>query len=221
MTDLLYRWPPAAAFGRPVPKSKFYQHGRITSAVRERFVAEVRAITWAYKLAESTIHLAGGPTVPEIQVFSIQAKADDVSELVLSAIDRAVRTPIIFEIGHAQDDARLIRMTATHKHTAAGPSTLGAYYTTGWQSSHTERQPLPTALTLPDLYVALLNPLMPVQARPGEDLSGVTTRIAAVVRLEREVAALERKIRNEPQLNRKIEMRRTLKTKQAELEQQR
>lgn len=221
MTDLLYRWPPAAAFGRPVPKSKFYQHGRITSAVRERFVAEVQAITWAYKLAESTIHLAGSPTVPEIQVFSIQAKADDVSELVLSAIDRAVRTPIIFEICHGQDDARLIRMTATHKHTAAGPSTLGAYHTTGWQPSHTGRQPLPTALTLSDLYVALLNPLMPVQSRPGEDLSGVTTRIAAVLRLERDIAALERKIRNEPQLNRKIELRRALKTKQVELEQQR
>lgn len=221
MTDLLYRWPPAAAFGRPVPKSKFYQHGSITSAVRERFVAEVQAITWAYKLAETTIHLPGSPTVPEIQVFTVQAKADDVSDPVLAAIDRAVQTPIIFEIGHGQDDAWQVRMTATHKGGAAGTPAPGIYHSTAWQPSHTERQPLPTALTLPDLYVALLNPLMPVRARPGEDLSRFTARIAALRRLEREVAALERKIRNEPQLNRKIELRRSLKTKQAELEQQR
>ena len=37
----------------------------------------------------------------------------------------------------------------------------------------------------------------------------------------REVAPLERKLRTEPQLNRKIELRRTLKMKQHELEQQR
>jgi hypothetical protein len=218
---LLYRWPAAAAFGRTVPKSKFYEHASITSAVRERFVADVQGITWAYKLAETTIHLPGSGTVPEIQVFSLAAKADDVSEAVLAAIDRAVKTPIIFEIGHGQGEARYIRMTATPKHFAAGTPTIGTYYSTGWQPSHVERVPLPTAVTLADLYTALLNPLMPLQPRAGEELSGVTTRIAAVRRLERDIAALERKIRTEPQLNRKIELRRVLKIKQAELEQQR
>jgi hypothetical protein len=45
-------------------------------------------------------------------------------------------------------------------------------------------------------------------------MSDVADRLAAVRKLEREVAALERKLRTEPQLNRKVELRRTLKTKQ-------
>ena len=90
MTDILYRWPEAAKFGRRVPKEKFYEHGTVSPAVREKFIAEVQRITWAYKLAETTINLPGTPAVPEIQVFTIDAKTDDVSEAVLGAIDKAL-----------------------------------------------------------------------------------------------------------------------------------
>ncbi len=48
-------------------------------------------------------------------------------------------------------------------------------------------------------------------------MSDVAARLATVRKLEREVASLERKLRTEPQLNRKVELRRTLKTKQHEL----
>lgn len=218
MTDLLYRWPTATKFGRQVPKTKFYEHGTVSTAVREKFIAEVQRITWAHKLAESTINLSGNTEVPEIQVFQIAAKGDEVSDPVLAAIDKAVQTPIIFEVIRA--DGR-IRMTATHKQLGSGAPKLGAYYTTGWQPEDAERQPLPAAITLPALYTALVQPLSGVSARPGEDLSEVSARLEAARKLEREIASLERKLRTEPQLNRKVELRRTLKMKQAELEQQR
>ncbi|MEI2827119.1 MAG: hypothetical protein V9F04_12480 [Dermatophilaceae bacterium] len=32
MTDILYRWPEAAKFGRRVPKEKFYEHGAVSTA---------------------------------------------------------------------------------------------------------------------------------------------------------------------------------------------
>src|SRR4051794_9967060 len=98
MTTLLYKWPKAAAFGRVVPKNKFYDHTSLGSAVKDRFVSDIRRITWAYKLAEFTINLPGSAEVPEIQIFEIEAKGEDVGEVVLAAIDKAVRTPIIFEI---------------------------------------------------------------------------------------------------------------------------
>ena len=59
---LLYQWPSTARFGRVVPKNKFYKHGNVTAAVREKFVAEVQRITWAYKLADTTINLQGDPS---------------------------------------------------------------------------------------------------------------------------------------------------------------
>lgn len=217
MTSLLYRWPKAAEFGRVVPKTKFYEHTSLGSTVKERFVSDVRRITWAYKLAESTINLPGSGQVLEIQVFEIEAKEQDVAEGVLAAIDKAVRTPIIFEISRGDGADATIRMVAAHKQFGTGAPKLGPYFSTEWQLGSGDRLPLPTATDLTSMYTALLQPLTPVALRAGENVSEVVDRLTTIRSLEREIAALERKLRNEPQLNRKVELRRTLKTKQAAL----
>lgn len=218
MTGGLYRWPEAARFGRVVPKAKFYEQGTVPTAVREKFVAEVQRITWSYKLAEKTINLPGTSVVPEIQVFQIDAKGTDVSESVLAAIDKAVKTPIIFEIITQGDaPARRTRMVAAYKAPSIGTAKLGSYHSTEWFQHDAERQPLPTAIDLPALYARLIESLTSLTARPGEDATETAARLESIRKLEREVAALERKLRSEPQLNRKVEIRRTLKSKQAAL----
>lgn len=221
MVDLLYRWPPAAKFGSRVPKEKFYEQGTVSTAVREKFVSEVQRIAWAYKLAEATINLPGNASVPEIQVFQIDTKSGDVAEQVLSVIDKAIPYPVIFEVTRATGGVTEVRMVAAHKLLGSGAPKLSAYYSTDWQPANAERRSLPAAISLPALYAALLEPLTPVAVRPGEEMSDVADRLATVRKLEREITALERKLRTEPQLNRKIELRRTLKTRQQEIEQQR
>ena len=221
MADLLFRWPEAAKFGRRVPKEKFYEHGNVNTAVREKFISDVQRITWSYKLAEATINLPGTAAVPEVQVFTIDAKASDVGEPILNAIDKAIPFPIIFEITRQSAGSTEVRMVAAHKQLGTGAPKLSGYYSTSWQPADTTRQPLPTAITLPALYTALLRPMTPLTARPGEEMSEVADRLAAVRKLEREIATLERKLRTEPQLNRKVELRRKLQTQQHELERQR
>jgi len=94
---------------------------------------------------------------------------------------------------------------------------MGPYFSTLWLPASSERAALPTSIDLLNLYTALLEPLTPVASRSGENVSDVVGRLTVVRALEREVAALERKLRNEPQLNRKVELRRTLRAKQADL----
>lgn len=221
MTDLLYQWPSAARFGRRVPKEKFYEHASVNTALREKFITEVDRVIWTYDLAQVTINLAGTDEVPDIAIFQIDAKGSHVSEPVLSTIDKSIPRPIIFEVNRDASQGRETRMVAAHKKLGAGAPKISQYFTTGWQPAETERQPLPTAITLPALYTALLEPLANVEARPGEGMSEVADRLKTVSKLEREIKTLERKLRIEKQFNRKVELRRTLKTKQAQLEQQR
>lgn len=221
MTDLLYRWPAAAKFERRVPKQKFYEQATVSRAVRDHFVSDLHRITWAYKLADATINLPGNNSVPEVQVFRLDAKNYDVPDQLLTVIDKAIQYPIIFEIIRTLDTEPQVRMVAAHKQIGAGAPKLSSYYTTGWQVADAGRHPLPTAVSLPALYAALLEPLIPVTVRPGEEMSEVADRLDVVRILEREITVLERKLRTEPQLNRKIGLRRTLKTKQTQLEQQR
>lgn len=227
MPDLLYRWPPAAKVERRVPKEKFFEHGALHTTVRRKFIDEIARITWAYKLATSTINLVDSPEVPEIQVFELAAKGDDVSDQVLAAIDKAIPKPIVFEITSNLEDERQTRMAACFKRISTGSGRTKAepavnrYFSTGWLHANTERQSLPTAITLPSLYVSLLEPLTSIGVRPGEGLSKVGDRLKLVITLEREICSLENNLRKEKQLNRKIDLRRTLKAKQTQLKQQR
>ncbi|QDW28610.1 DUF4391 family protein [Arthrobacter sp. KBS0702] len=214
MSALLYRWPAAAKFGRVVPKAKFYEQATISAALREKFVSEVQRITWAYKLADETIHLRGDDSVPEIQVFVVEAKDDDVSGDVINAIDRAVPFPIIFEISRATGGTRMV---ASHKQLDGLAPRLSAYFTTEWHAADAPRASLPPALDLPGLYAGLLTPILPIATRPGEDISAATGRMHRVAKLERDVAVLEKKLRNEPQFNRKVQLRRQFRARTAEL----
>jgi len=221
VTDLLYQWPSAAHFGRRVPKEKFYEHASVNTALREKFISEVDRVIWAYDLAQASINLESTAEVPDVAVFQVDAKANDVPEQVLSAIDKSIPRPIIFEVNRDLAGTRETRMVAAHKQLSVGAPKISQYFSTGWQPADTERRPLPTAITLPALYAALLEPLANVEVRPGEGMSEVADRLKTVGKLEREIKTLERKLRTEKQFNRKVELRRTLKAKQAQLEQQR
>ncbi|PPH12912.1 DUF4391 domain-containing protein [Rathayibacter sp. AY1C1] len=214
MTEpVLYRWPQAAKFGRVVPKTKFFEHGNVRTALRERFIEDIQRVTWAYKLAESTIPLKGTKAVPEIQVFTVETKGGDVGDDVLTAIDKAVHFPILFEVLRGD----VVRMVAAHKTLGGATPKVGSFFTTAWLPLDTARTPLPTAIDLATLYEALLAPLLPVASRRGESVSAATERMQRAKKFQREIAALERKLRTEPQLNRKVELRRALKDSQAAL----
>ncbi|MDJ0338699.1 DUF4391 domain-containing protein [Cryobacterium sp. PH31-O1] len=212
----LYRWPAAAKFGRVVPKTKFYENAMISFAVRDKFVSEIQRITWAYKLSDETIHLRGDVLVPEIQIFAIDAKDDDVSDAVLAAIDKAIPFPIVFEISRGSGDQIRTRMTAAYKQ-IAGMQRLGVYFTTDWQGAEATRAPLPPSRDLSGLYIGLLTPILPIALRPGEDMSVAAGRIEQCRKLEREIAAMDKKLRAEPQFNRKVELRRQLRDRTAAL----
>ena len=217
MTNVLYEWPTAARFGARIPKERFYERGANNSAIREKFISEVSRISWAYKLAAETINLSASPEVPEIEVLQLDAKASDVSGPVLAAIDKAIPNPVIFEIHRNDINGRAVRMAAAYKPAgsrAPGPS---AYFSTGWMGADSHRVPMPTAIAMPELYSALITTITPITTRPGEQVSDLAVRLDSLRKLEREVAALERKLRSEPQLNRKVELRRELKDRQAAL----
>ena len=221
MTDILYQWPAGARFGARVPKERFYERTASTTSLREKFVAEVNRISWAYKLAAETINLPGSHEVPEIEVLQLEAKSTDISTPVLAAIDKAIPNPVIFEIHRMHTDGLVVRMTAAHKPVGSPAPKPSAYFSTGWIGSDTPRTPLPTAITMLALYSALIGRLTPLAPRPGESPAAVSGRLDAVRRLEREISTLERKLRSEPQLNRRVDLRRQLKFKQAELDETR
>ena len=56
-SSLFFSYPRQAEFNRVLPKSKIYEHGKPSRAVRDCFVAQINQIVWQYKLAPETINL--------------------------------------------------------------------------------------------------------------------------------------------------------------------
>jgi hypothetical protein len=213
---VLFSFPAQAKVARVVPKNKIYEHGPVTSALRDKFVRQVEQITWAYKLAPETINLPARGGVAEIQVFDVTQKTAELDEELLRAIDRAIPLPIIFQLHHEQRT----RMVAAFKRSSEADASKWAiygYFAGSWLPADSQRQPLPVALDLQGLYEQLLRSLLPSSARPGESLPEQLQRLYRLRGLHSEHAKLEARLHKEKQFNRKVALNAQLREIQNEV----
>lgn len=218
MIPALFDFPPQAKVGRVLPKSKIYQHGRVSVALRERFVRQVEQITWQYKLAPETINLLARAGIEEIEIFDIALKTDALDEDILRAIDRAIPLPVVFQLQHGQRT----RMVAAYKRPSAaeaGKWVIDGYFAGEWQPAAAERRALPMALDLHSLYEQLLRSLLPKAARPGESLPEQVERLARLRSRQNEYSKMEARLHKERQFNRKVALNAQLRDLKTEIEQ--
>lgn len=238
--SVVYQYPDSAKFGRVLPKTKIYEHGSVSSAVKQLFVRQVEQITWQFKLAPETVNLKATKAVPEIQIFSIALKGDELKPEVLRCIDLAIPFPIIFEL---RFDGKVKPLAAFKRPNEADASkwVISEYFDGDWvkeltteDTEHTEikkqnnsvssvfsvvkRQPLPVVMDLGQLYDKLLDGLLPYPARPGEDLQKRVERMERIRLKQRELERCEARLRKEKQFNRKVAINAELRDLKQELE---
>lgn len=215
----LFRWPESARFQRRLPKTQLERLVGLQPRVRRSLTDDVREARWAYKLSPVTIGVPAGARVGEIQVIELSLKSRLVPDGVIDALDSAIVHPVIFEL-HFGDSAtaEMLMLGATKTVSQGGAVRHGTYHRSEWVDGRSERTPLPVAPTLDALHDLLLAPLLGAERRSSESVEAAERRIVAAAALDRVIAGLERKLRNEPQLNRKLELRRELRSKQHERE---
>ena len=213
----MFAYPKQSAFGKVLPKSKIYQHARVTRRVQQCFVDQVSRIVWQHKLSPETTNLPARAGVPEIQVFTLALKTETLDEDVLRCIDKAISFPILYEVTF---ENRIKEMAAYKRPSEADSAkwVVGDYFATEWQPADSERSPLPVSLDLARLYEQLLRQLMPLAARNGESLKAHAERLAMIRSKEREMDKLEARVNREKQFNRKVELNAELRTIKNELE---
>jgi len=233
----LYEWPRAAAFGRVIPKNKIYEHAAANTALKDLFVREVDQIVWSHKLAPETINLTATKQVAEIQVFRITARTATLDRDVLRAIDKAIPSPLIFELAHGGR----VRLSAAHKRPSEADSTrwvVGDYFEDDWLPEDTPREPLPVALNMGALYERLLEPLVagqtvrlvpgmgeapqtpcnPAEAEKPISLEERIARAEAIKAQAREVERIKARLGREKQFNKRVGINTELRKAWHELE---
>jgi len=209
--------PASTEFNRRIPKQKFYENLSVTPTIKRVFVEQMKMIWWRNKIAASTVNLASGQMVTEIEVFEIQLNQPSLDESVLKLIDREIPYHILFLLTYEDK----MQAWIGYKETAAsgGAFKVNRYYHTDWIRPEQLSLPL-EGLDLDTVYENYVRRIAgdALNADSGESLKESVDREKKKRELEKKIAALEAKIRKEKQFNRQIEMNAELKTLKCRLE---
>ena len=89
-------FPASTGFNKRIPKQKFYENLDISPALRRVFVDKIKMVYWRNKLAASTLNIAAGGAVTEIEVFEVRLNDPQLDEAVLKQIDKEIPYHILF-----------------------------------------------------------------------------------------------------------------------------
>lgn len=216
MNAALFEYPKKTAFNRVLPKSKIYAYAKPSRSIRQRFVDEVDQIVWKHKLSPETLNLPATRSVPEIQIFGVALRTDEVSESILRTIDKAISFPIFFELTF-QDRLKVVAAYKRPSDADSASWVVDAYFGSDWDCAQPVRKPLPVALNLGSLYEQMLRRLIRIEAKSGESLKKQVERISLIRAKEAECKKLEQRLGREKQFNRRVELNRELRTCKEEI----
>ena len=204
-------FPVSTEFNKRIPKQKFYDNLDVSPTLRRVFVDQIRLVYWRNKLAASTLNIAAGEVVSEVEVFEVRLNEPKLDEAVLKQIDKEIPYHILFILtcdGKAQ-------AWIGYKEAAASGSNafkVNRYYHTDWMPED-ELQLRIDGLNMDTVYESLVRQIAgdKLQADSGESLKETVERDEKKKQLEKQIAALESKMRSEKQLNRQMEINAELK----------
>lgn len=209
--------PKSTEFNRRIPKQKFYENLTVSPALKRVFVEQIKVIWWRNKIAVTTTNLAAGETVTEIEVFEVCLSAPQLDETVLRQIDKEIPYHILFLLEY---EGRYQAWTAYKEATGSGSNAfkVGTYYHTGWMEEAALSLKV-DGLNIDQVYENFVRQIAgETLSGAGETLKESVERDARRKELQKQIAALQVKVRRERQLNKQVQMNAELKRLKKEVE---
>ena len=197
--------PVSTEFNKRIPKQKFYENIAVTPAMKKAFVEQIRIIYWRNKIATTTLNLAAGEQVTEIEVVEVRLSAPELDESVLRQIDREIPYHILFLLEYEGK----YRAVIGYKEAATGKTAfkVDRYYSTDWL----DEDDLPVHLDGLSLDAVYENFVRQIAGEVLADKNGTTLKESVEQQkqreqIEKQIATLEAKIRKEKQPKKKFEL---------------
>jgi hypothetical protein len=202
MIDL--KFPRTTMVGKLVPKTAFYKHLEVNTKIKQHFVDDVTRIDWLYKLAPSTINVEDGKLVHEIVVFSAELKSKDCPDDVFLFIDQNMPRHVVFILEY---DNRY-KVLLNYKEWKDGQNSqfkIIKTFATDWLADDQLVLNL-EGQNMDALYEALAGQVSGFGTKKAEDTKRIVELEGLIDKAKREVATIQKRIRNERQLNRQMEL---------------
>ena len=211
--------PKSTEFNRRIPKQKFYENLTVSPTLKRVFIDQIKVIYWRNKIAPSTINVASGTDVNELQVFEIALSQRSLDETVLTQIDKEIPYHIIFILSYEGEYQAWI----SYKEDATSGNNafkVGRYYHTDWMAEEKLKEILKIeGLSIDAVYENFVRQIAgeALGNDNAESLKESVEKDEKRKELEKQIAALQKKIKKEKQLNRQMELNGELKKLRKEL----
>jgi hypothetical protein len=199
---MIYQYPTRTRVDKLIPKSKFYSEGGANTRVERLFIEQIESIYWANKLSSATMNIESQEDLREVQIFSVNARAEMLDLEIFRYIDKLIPSPIIFEV-YFQDKVKVIAAYKRLNQADNSKVVIGDYFQTEWLPI--ERQDLPLFLRLSELYEFLISQLLPNKTN-ATSLADKMRLNQEIAQLETRIKQLEQQLKREKQFNRKAEL---------------
>ena len=204
--------PKTTEFNKRIPKQKFYENLDVSPALKKVFVDQVKTIYWRNKIATTTVNLAPGTNVTEIEVFEVKLNSKMLDEGMLRQMDQETPYHILFLLEYQKKyQAWIGYKEAAASGTAAFK--VNKYYHTDWL----DEDELPMKLEGLDIDTVYENFVRQIAGdklqvtEAGESLKDSVARDDEIQVLKKQIDTLKVKISKEKQINRQMQLNTQLK----------
>lgn len=203
--------PKTTKFNKQFPKQKFYGKLNVTPTLKRVFIDQIKVIYWRNKIATTTVNLAAGETVTEIEVFEIKLSAPQLDVAVLKQIDKEIPYHILFLLEY---EGKYQAWTAYKEAAVTGSNAfkVGTYYHTDWLPEG--ELPLKVdGLNIDKVYENFVRQIAgdALQTDSEESLKESVEKDERRRQLQKQIASLQTRVWKEKQLNKQVQLNGELK----------
>lgn len=204
----MFTLPDSTKIDRFIPKTKFYERVQISTATRDEFTGVIGRITWLHKISPATMNVPATAAVEELQIFLVELKSKTIPLKALSIIDKTIPYPILFVLTSGDDTCYVIQ----HK-----LESRRRYYKTEWNQLTALSF---TGMNLEAVYQRIVTSFIApdeneATSKSFEEIITINTQRE---QLQKEITALENKMRAEKQFSKKVTLNAELQRKRQTLE---
>ena len=206
--------PKSTEFNRFIPKQKFYKdlytHTSIPSKTKNYFVKQIKSITWENKIDPTTMNISKGSFVEEIEVFRVELYDYEIDDSVLYIIDENIPYHILFVFEY--NNKR--KYSLSYKEISRESETINIHkiFQSDWISEEEDLLKF-SGISLDNMYENLLNRISDneLDKFSGDTLKERVLNNIEYEKIQKQVNNLSKKMRNEKQFNRQVELNSELK----------
>lgn len=184
--------PKSCLVNRFIPKKVFYEKSNINQITKEEFINIVDKITWLYKLSPETIGVNKTEDIEEIEVFEIELKEKVVPKNVIKAVTNSIQYKILFILKYNEEFCYLIKLE-------------DIYYTKWNEEINFDF----TSINLSNLFEGITKSILH-EENNSKNFNEIIENINEKQELQDKIDKLTKRIKQENQFNRKVELNQEL-----------